>query len=103
MRLQRLRTRTWPLRVAFMNLSWVPLWWMRKYVPKDQLSWTPAATFRGMAKHIRSQDETIERTFKGWRRTEEEFREYKMRHLSEQMSDDQKEFVKRVFGVEVEA
>ena len=76
---------------------------MRKYVPKHLLSWTPAETFRGMAKHIQSQDETIERTFKGWRRTEEEFSQYKMRHLSEQMSEEQKGFVKRVFGVEVDA
>jgi hypothetical protein len=74
---------------------------MRKYVPKEMISWTPAATFRHMAKHIKSQDDAIKRTFEGCQRTESQLREYKMRQLSSRLSSQEQHLIRNVFGIEV--
>jgi hypothetical protein len=95
-----LRMKTWPLRTAIMNISWIPLWWLRKYVPKTSLSWTPAATIRQMAKTIERLEQNNKDTFAGWRRTEDEFREYRRKIASETFSPEAKAIAKDMFGVD---
>lgn len=94
-----LRMRTWPARVWLANLSWLPFWWIRKSVPKMQLTWTPAATIRSMAKRLDYLEKKNAEYLKRWGETEKELRAEKMSRAADGMSPEQKQWAKDVMGV----
>lgn len=94
-----LRMKTWPARVWLVNLSWLPLWWLRKFVPPAQLTWTPAATIRTMAKRLQYLEAKNAEYLERWGETETALRAERMARLSDQMTSDQKEWSERVMGV----
>lgn len=94
-----IRLRTWPIRRAIHNLSWLPLWWLRKYVPKSELSWTPAATIRAMARRIMILEGFNQDILKRWGETEETLRAERMSRAADGLSEGQKAWAKDVMGV----
>lgn len=94
-----LRMKLWPAWVWFHNLSWVPLWWLRKYVPRMQLTWTPAATIRAMGKRLEYLEAKNQEYLARWGETERTLRAERMARAADGMSPEQKEVIQRAWGV----
>ncbi len=97
----RLRTKTWGVRIFIMNLSWLPLWWLKKHIPKDEISWTPAATIRGLVKRVEFEKRHYDSLMKSFTITEKEFALYRKAHFSKITNDHQKKILKDSFGIDL--
>ncbi len=82
-----------------MNLSWLPLWWLRKYVPPVELSWTPAETIRQLSKAVKRLEAHNEELYREWHKCETELRAERMARVADQMSPEQKQWAQEVMGV----
>jgi len=96
----KLRMKTWPIRVVVMNLSWLPIWWMRKYAGRE-LRWTPTATLRWMRGRIDTLEIQNKRCYEGWRETEKKLEQKSMEELNRITNSRQKAIIKDAFGIDL--
>ena len=94
-----LRMKTWPARVWLMNLSWLPLWWLKKLPHPIHRRWTPAALIR----HLCQRNEYLEAKnteyLKKWGECEMALRAERMARMADKMTPEQKEWSQTVMGV----
>ena len=94
------RMALWPAWVWLHNLSWIPVWWLRKEVPRECLRWTPAATVRAMARHIRVVQAQRDSYWEARLALEEADRTRRMAEFRATLTPELRQFANNVFGVE---
>lgn len=98
----KLRMKTWPLRVALMSLSWLPVWWVRKTVPPLYRSWSPASTIRRLTDTVDLQEKQYQSAMRGWRKTTKELEVAQRELFRLSTTPEQQTWLKETMGIDLE-